>query len=236
MRPGQNSASGSTLLFILNRFIDDDSWLIWQLADSAFPAGGFAHSGGLEAAWQHGEVRDAAELASFIESSLWQTASSMIPFLVAAHDDPPRLEQFDALCDAFLSNHVANRASRLQGRAFWNSALRIFAPIEIANGQLGFYHFAPTFGAIARALRINRPAAAELFLFQGLRGLVAAAVRLGIAGPMEGQSLQHRLALRAREMLSLTEKRTVDEVASVAPLLEIWQGGHDRLYSRLFQT
>ena len=28
-----------------------DSWLVWQIADSGFPTGGFAHSGGLEAAW-----------------------------------------------------------------------------------------------------------------------------------------------------------------------------------------
>jgi urease accessory protein len=39
----------------------DEDWLLWQLADSAFPTGGFAHSGGLEAAWQHGEIRNSAE-------------------------------------------------------------------------------------------------------------------------------------------------------------------------------
>jgi urease accessory protein UreF len=32
------------------------------------------------------------------------------------------------------------------------------------------------------------------------------------------------------------EGRGVDEVAATSPLLEIWQGSHDRLYSRLFQT
>ena len=43
-------------------------WLFWQLADSAFPTGGFAHSWGLEAAWQSGEVADVAALRRFVHA------------------------------------------------------------------------------------------------------------------------------------------------------------------------
>ena len=36
--------------------------LVWQLVDSAFPTGAFAHSLGLEAAWHHGEVASRDDL------------------------------------------------------------------------------------------------------------------------------------------------------------------------------
>src|ERR1700759_5303623 len=87
-----------------------EQWLLWQLSDSAFPTGGFAHSAGLEAAWQHGEVKNRGELASFVEASLHQVGRAALPFVLAAHAEPERLEEFDMLCDAFTTNHVANRA------------------------------------------------------------------------------------------------------------------------------
>ena len=204
--------------------------------DSAFPAGGFAHSGGLEAAWQHGEIRDAGDLSSFIEASLWQTASSMIPFVTVGHSAPGQLIEFNLRCEAYLTNHVANRASRLQGRAFLNSASRIYGTVVNFATVGDPCHFAPTFGAVLRVLSLSRSAAAHLFMFQCLRAIAAAAVRLGIVGPMEAQAIQHRLAPRAREILTATENRGIEEIASTAPILEIWQGSHDRLYSRLFQT
>jgi urease accessory protein len=235
VRRRHDIATGPALFFILNHPVENNHWLIWQLADSAFPSGGFAHSGGLEAAWQHGEIGDSSELASFLESSLWQIASGMIPFVKATHGAPDRLAESDELCDAFLSNHVANRASRLQGRAFLNSVVRIFGSVAAPEADLDACHLAPVFGAVTCSLAVNRSTAADLFMFQSLRGLVAAAVRLGVVGPMEGQALQYRLAPRIQK-ICLTVDRPADDVVSVAPLIEIWQGSHDRLYSRLFQT
>jgi urease accessory protein len=216
----------------------DDDWLLWQLADSAFPTGGFAHSGGLEAAWQHGEIRTTSELVMFIEASLEQLGHGSLPFVTAAHDETEDVGELDLHCDAFLSNHVANRASRLQGRAFLASSARIFCSSEVSQKakQFPLGHFAPAFGAVTRILGVSRSGAARLFVFQHLRGLVAGAIRLGIAGPMEAQACQYRLAPRAQAILSRCECLAVADIAQTAPLLELWQGTQDRLYSRLFQT
>src|SRR5947208_7672034 len=86
-------------------------WLLWQLADSAFPTGGFAHSSGLEAAWQQGEV-DATSLSAFVHDVITQAGHGVVPFVTAAHREPGDLGAIDSQCDAFLRNPVTNRASR----------------------------------------------------------------------------------------------------------------------------
>jgi urease accessory protein len=214
--------------------LEGQNWLLWQLADSAFPTGGFAHSSGLEAAWQHGGVRHAAELSSFAKTNLWQMGRGTLPFTMAAHDEPARLCELDRHFEAFQSNHVAKRASRLQGQALLASAGRIYGPLSLARPQHG--HFAPVFGAVTRVLGLARSRTAQLFCFQHLRGVLSAAVRLGIAGPLEAQSLQHRLEATAREVLDYCQNLPVTEAAQTAPLLDLWQGTQDRLYSRLFQS
>jgi urease accessory protein len=217
-------------------------WLLWQLADSAFPTGGFAHSGGLEAAWQQGEIRSAAELASFIEASLEQTGRSALPFVSEAFYEPPRFPETDRCSEAFLSNHVANRASRAQGQAMLLAAesafpvppLRALRSAVLAEKLPG--HIAPVFGIVAFHLGIDHASALRLFLFQVLRTLVAAGVRLGIIGPMDGQAIQCRLSPLAEKVRSRCVGLRAADAAQTAPLLDMLQGAQDRLYSRLFQS
>src|SRR5213082_2608688 len=94
------------------------NYLLWQLADSGFPAGGFPHSGGLEAAVQHGHVAGSAGVRVFARHALLQAGRSGLPFLTAVHRQSPMLAEVDRLCDAFLTNPVAHRASCAQGRAW----------------------------------------------------------------------------------------------------------------------
>ncbi len=229
-------------------------FIIWQLIDSAFPTGGFAHSSGLEAAWQHGEVRNRAELLSFVEANLDQLGHASLPLVLAAFDAPEKLGEIDSLCDVFTTNHVANRASRAQGRAFLTAVERIFGERDVhaasasdggselkrPEGRVAdaapFAHFAPVFGASLRRLEISRATTGRMFFFNHLRSLLAAAVRLNITGPMEAQILQHRLTTKAEAVLKTCESLMLDDLAQTAPLLDVWQGAQDRLYSRLFQS
>lgn len=211
-------------------------FLIWQLCDSAFPTGGFAHSGGLEAAAHNGEIGNRSELREWLRASLRQIGRAALPLVNTAHDDPTRLPELDALCDAFTNNHVANRASRLQGRAFLLAAERIFGVrLDGEDSELKG-HLAPAYGAVLRRLSIDAFAARRLFVFQHLRGVIASAVRLNLVGPMEGQVIQRELSAEAESVAAGAAEFALSDLAQTSPLLDLWQGTQDRLYSRLFQS
>jgi len=215
-------------------------WYIWQLTDSAFPSGGFAHSAGLEAAWQSGEVATEASLRQFLRDSLWQAGRSALPLVTAAHRAPDRLDELDALCDAFLTNAVANRASRVQGRAFLSACARIwpsdeFRSLEARARPLRGHH-APLAGAAFRALDVPLPLTQQMMLFVTCRGVLAAAVRLGIVGPYRAQRLQYECGGDLDLVLERCRAMDEQQLAQTAPLLDLLQSAHDRLYSRLFQS
>ncbi len=213
-------------------------WLLWQIADSGFPAGGFAHSGGLEATVQLGEVRNREQLRQFMDAAIAQSASNSLPFVAAGWDGEPALDRVDELYDAFTSNHVANRASRLQGQAFLSSADRAFNQPELtalrSQAKQSPSHFAPIFGAVARQLGFEKEASLRLYLFTQIRGWLSSAVRLNIIGPIEAQALQ--AALPSSAETAIRRCASLEDAAQTAPLLDLFQGCQDRLYSRLFQS
>jgi urease accessory protein len=214
-------------------------WRVLQLADSAFPTGGFAHSGGLEAAVQQGEVRGRAGMERFVRELLWQAGHGALPLLGAAHREPGALPALDARAEAFLTSHVANRASRTQGRAFLDTCARIFpepvGPLREAARAAGVrFHHAPLFGAVLRALEVELPEAQQLFLSLTLRGALSAAVRLSVLGIHESHQLQHQCAPLLDAVLEACAGLGVESLAQTAPLLDLLGSTHDRLYSRLF--
>ncbi len=215
-------------------------WLLWQLADSAFPTGGFAHSSGLEAAWQCGEVRDRDGFRRFLHDSIRQAGRSALPLVTAAHREPMRFSALDAMADAYLTNAVANRASRVQGRAFASTCARVWPEPEVIalDGRIrdGCGHLGPVAGAVWRALDVPLDAAQRLFLYQTARGITAAAVRLGIVGSYEAQRLQAECAPVLDDVEARCAALDDRHLAQTAPILDILQSSHDRLYSRLFQS
>ncbi|TYZ57727.1 hypothetical protein PybrP1_000711 [[Pythium] brassicae (nom. inval.)] len=118
-------------------------WAVWQMVDSLYPTGGFAHSLGLEAAVQERLVTSGgAPLARFLRSSLHQSANFALPIVFSMHSAALQTRGGDgsgeqqALLDAVLdvnarttalfSNHVARKASLAQGAAMLRLALSTY--------------------------------------------------------------------------------------------------------------
>jgi urease accessory protein len=220
----------------------DARWRVLQIVDSGFPTGGFAHSAGLEAALAAGVVDSTSSFDAFVRAHLWNCGNASLPFVAAAHRDPHDFDDLDAAADARLVNHVANRASRTQGRAFLATAASVFgAPAVAALAARAAAreiaaHQAPVFGASLAALEVTLGDALAMHLLLALRGVVSAAVRLGVVGPNEAQRFQGRHAATLDAVLDACRALTPDDAAGVAPVFDALGATHDRLYGRLFQS
>jgi urease accessory protein len=218
-------------------------WRMLQIADSAFPVGGFAHSAGLEAMVQQGWPSTIDELDTYAAAHLWNVGHCSLPFVAAAYDAPADLAAIDSRLDALLSNHVANRASRTQGRAFVATCARVFEEADIrrlaesVHATTAFRsHFAPLFGAGMALLGLERRQALALHLHSALRGLLSAAVRLAVVGPHEAARIQDRRAPILETVLAECAELSLEQASTVVPVLDVVWATHDALYMRLFQS
>ena len=215
-------------------------WQTWQVVDSAFPVGVFAHSWGLEAAWHAGYVDSDETLQQFVVDSIQQTGWSVLPLLNAAYQRPSRLSDLDELAHAFLTNSVANRASRVQGRTLVATASRVWPSRAMADLEnqvaAGWAHVAPFSGVVFRIIGLPHETAQKAMLYGTARGILSAAVRLGVIGSYQAQRMQHEAGQWLDATLKCCAGLDAEATCHTAPVLDLLQGTHDRLYSRLFQS
>lgn len=215
-------------------------WISSQLLDSALPAGGFAHSGGLEAAVQLGRCRGAEGVVAHLREALWSAGTFALPFALAVRQRPARLAELDLRCDAATPGDVARQASRAQGRAFLRAAaaaLEALVPLEEKVRQERLPgHLATVTGAVFGRLGADEEELCHAVLFIAARGIASAAVRLGVVGPLEAQRILACTAPVAAEVAVAARGVSPEDAATSAPLLDVLVGQQDRLYSKLFQS
>src|SRR5262249_32686819 len=158
-----------------------------------------------------------------LDASIRQTAHASIPLVNAAYRAPERLEALDQLAEAFLINPVANYASRVQGRTLLATVGRIWPCPGVgevqARSPATHPHVARLTGTAFRAVGLPLATVQRVVLYGAARGVISAAVRLGIAGSYEAQ----RLLFECRPSLDRSASRCAGwseaDLAQTEPLI-----------------
>ncbi|MFY1671763.1 urease accessory protein UreF [Plantactinospora sp. WMMB334] len=213
------------------------------LADGRLPAGGHAHSGGLEAAVTSGRLRDLAGLDGFLRGRLGTTGRVTATFTAAAcaasspgPADPLRLDALDEGLDARTPSPALRRASRVQGRALLRAGRAIWS-VDPAHRDR---HHPVALGVVAAAAGLAPAEAAVAGAYGAVSGPASAAVRLLGLDPYAVHAIVAGLAGEC-DRLGAEAATLVDEPvdllpADSAPLLEIGAEIHASWEVRLFAS
>jgi urease accessory protein len=219
------------------------------LADGRFPAGGHAHSGGLEGAAAAGTVHDLASLELFLLGRL--RTAGLVTAALAATACGYALESrggadwaaLDAATDARTPSPAQRAASRSQGRALLRAARAAWpsAPGLAAAGQAAAPpHHPVVLGAATAAAGCGPAGTALIAAYQSAAGPASAAVRLLALDPLQVSGLLARLAAAiddtARHAAAAASRPLDDLPSATAPALDLLAEAHARDEMTLFAS
>jgi urease accessory protein len=205
------------------------------LADGRLPAGGHAHSGGLEAAVAAGRVRDADDVAAFLLGRLATAGLVSASFAAAAchGHDPATL---DAELDARTPSPALRRASRQQGRALLRAGRAIWS-MSVRPTEA---HQPVALGLLAAAAGLEPLQAATITAYGSVSGPSSAAVRLLGLDPYRAYAVVAELADACDRVAARAAAAAAGPIAELpasgAPLLDISAEIHASWEVRLFAS
>ncbi|MDJ1131130.1 urease accessory protein UreF [Streptomyces iconiensis] len=216
------------------------------LADGRFPAGGHAHSGGVEAAVAAGTVRDPASLEAFCRGRLHTTGLTGAGLAAAAATGYDALA-LDEAADARTPAPALRRVARRLGRQMMRAA-RATWPSDgldrLAHDRPQGAHQPVVLGAAARSAGLAPLEAAHAAAYEGVGGPATAAVRLLSLDPFHATAVLARLAgdldhiadRAASAAARVAAEGTGVLPAASAPLLDLAAEQHAAWPVRLFAS
>jgi urease accessory protein len=217
---------------------------LMHFGDSAFPAGGFAFSWGIEGLIADGMIAGRQSLDDFVADHLCFRWNSMDRRLLAqafrAGGDPNTVAAIDHYAEASTPCAQMRDGSRRAGRALLGVSARLGGPLSVRYRSMSFAdpllgHLPVTEAVAYRDAGLDLRAAELVSGWTLVHALVGAAVRLGNVGHIEAQ----QSLASARAVLAGLVAETVPEDAvpsSFTPLIDIAVSRGQIRHLRMFTT
>lgn len=213
-----------------------------QISDSTFPTGSFSHSMALEAFYEAGELRDAADLERVVGLHLSALATSDCVALRASYGAGlEELFRVDRLLTATKLARELRAASASTGKRF----LLGVAALGVEGGTLGAFteavregsspgNLAVGYGVAAPALGLGPDEALRGYLFAGAASLVAAGQKLVPLGGSAAQRVLYGLGEEIEGAARISETVDVEDMHAFAPTIDARSMLHERQRTRLY--
>jgi urease accessory protein len=214
------------------------------LADGRFPAGGHAHSAGVESACANGAVRDVDSLAAFVVGRLHTAGRVDAAFAAAAARELHALAALDAALDARISSPRLREVSRALGRQALRAGERIWPHVRLqelrASSPPSGPHQSITYGVIAAAAGLGADDAALTVLHGLAASCATAAVRLLGLDPYAVHAMLASLGADIDALASaavIESHEAIDRLPALSsPIVEILAEDHATWEVRLFAS
>lgn len=214
------------------------------LADGRLPAGGYAHSGGLEPAVTAGRVSDMAGLEAFLigraeTAGLVAAAFASGSCVRAGRDDLSELPELEIELDARIPSPELRKVSRDLGRQLRRAMTSIHPHAHYV--ELGTAPHQPiVMGVAAAALGLDPRGAALAILHENNSGAAAAAAKVMRVDPFDVHAILARMTTRLDRLADTAAEAAsgppADLPAHGAPLSDIAAEHHRRSDVRLFAS
>ncbi len=204
----------------------------------AFPVGAFSYSGGLEQAVQDELVRDAPELARWLQvliehGSSWNDAVLLAESYRACRH-VPGLAAVRELAEALAGSRERHMETMLQGEAFLTAAAHW--PHPVLDTLTGAVAYPVAVGAVAGAHGTGLEPALAAYLHATASNLVSVAIRCGVMGQTHGVGVLAGLEPVIAETAARAATSTLDDLGSATITADISALRHETLHSRLFRS
>ncbi len=219
-----------------------------QWGDSTLPVGSFSFSNGLETAVQLGVVHNAETLEEFIRTAVEQAATSDGIALLEAHramiaGEYDRITAADLAVHERRMNEEIRLMSTRMGRKLAEMALYV-SPEQpflaewlsrVKSGELPG-NYVVVQGAVFAGMKLAEQMAFSIHQYGVASMMVGASLRILKMNYLDGQKILLRLSKLAESSYLQVRDRTIDDMASFAPMMDIFAGIHVKSKVRMFMN
>ena len=221
--------------------IDQSILLLFQLTDSFFPTGSFAHSFGLETYIQKEVITDQERFESFLRAILHfgiRNCDAIAVALAHRSDTMDQIIQLDQYLSAIKQPAEMRKGSVHIGKQFLRNANKIVESklamdyhSAIRSGKCSGHH-SVAYGVITAGIELYLVLLSYLHSY--VASQVSAAVRLIPLGATDGQQTIRSLQPDLLEISELVKDANIEDLGGFTPALDIRSMQHEQLFHRLF--